>query len=279
MQTQVSVPDTRLLFRIVYERLSELVASLEGDEWDAPTIAKAWRVRDILAQLLDGDIRRLSMGRDVYFGEKVPPIHGYGDLVNWLNQLNADWVKASRRISPKILAGLVEWVAPQVCEMFEQADPNQPALFPVAWAGEEASTMKFDIAREFTERWLHQEQIRHALGRPSLCDTDLFPVFIDIFLMGLPYRYREQPAQPGDKLRVHVAGGENVTRDLVFDAGAWVLCKADQRPARTKVSLPDQTAWQLFSKGITPAQARTSAKVEGDALLAEPLFHLVSVMA
>lgn len=279
MQTPVSVPDTRLLFRIVYERLAELVSSLEGDEWDAPTIAKQWRVRDILAHLLDGDLRRLSMGRDVYFGEKVPPIHGYGDLVAWLNQLNADWVRASRRISPKILAGLIEWVTPQVCEMFEQADPNQPALFPVSWAGEEASTMKFDIAREFTERWLHQEQIRHALGRPSLCDTDLFPVFIDIFLMGLPYRYRDQPAQNGDTLRIHISGSESVTRDLIFDGEDWLLCKSEPHSTQAKVSLPDETAWQLFSKGITPDQARKAAKVEGDALLVEPLFHLVSVMA
>jgi hypothetical protein len=40
--------------------------------------------------------------------------------------------------------------------------------FSVARAGEEASLNWFNIAREYSERSLHQQQIREAVGAPGL---------------------------------------------------------------------------------------------------------------
>jgi hypothetical protein len=45
-------------------------------------------------------------------------------------------------------------------------DPLAPAAFAVSWAGEETSSNWFDTARELTERWHHQQQIRLATIGP-----------------------------------------------------------------------------------------------------------------
>ena len=47
------------------------------------------------------------------------------------------------------------------------------AFFPSPEAaGEAVSANWFDVAREFTERWHHQQQIRLAIGGPADADLD-----------------------------------------------------------------------------------------------------------
>ena len=48
------------LFPKLDEKLLELLRGLNDEEWHMPTIAKRWRVKDIAAHLLDGNIRTLS---------------------------------------------------------------------------------------------------------------------------------------------------------------------------------------------------------------------------
>jgi hypothetical protein len=45
------------------------------------------------------------------------------------------------------------------------------------------------------------------------------------------------------------------------------------------VTLDDQVAWRLFTKGISVAEARDSASIDGDAALAECVFATVSILA
>ena len=62
-----------------------------------PTIAKLWTVKDIASHLLDTNIRTISLARDQHLIEPDTAINSYQDLVDYLNQLNADWVKATKR--------------------------------------------------------------------------------------------------------------------------------------------------------------------------------------
>ena len=55
---------TAELFRPLHRELIALLRGLDSDRWVAPTIAGSWRVRDVAAHLLDGDLRKLSGGRD-----------------------------------------------------------------------------------------------------------------------------------------------------------------------------------------------------------------------
>lgn len=276
---RIQIPDTRPLFRPLYDSLYDLLDSIDKEEWFRPTIARAWQVKDVTAHLLDGDLRRLSMGRDGYYGEVMPRLDGFAGTVSWLNGLNADWVKAMKRVSPDLLIGLMKFSGPQIITLFENLEPDSEALFPVAWAGEEASKMRFDIAREYTERWLHQQQIRHALGRsPLYTDTFLHPL-IDTFLMALPWRYHPLRDMVGKRLRIMINGESTISRDLINTQGEWALWESDQQEVDTSIVMNSETAWQLFSKGINPQQARTQVQITGNYELAEPVLYTVSVMA
>ncbi|MBL8204839.1 MAG: maleylpyruvate isomerase family mycothiol-dependent enzyme [Blastocatellia bacterium] len=268
----------------VYAQLhTELIAflkSLAPDDWYKPTVAGAWKVRDIVAHLLDSDVRRLSFQRDN--APMVPPdapINSYRDLVDFLNDLNAVWVKAAQRISPPLLIQMHELTGAQVCELFASLDPFAPALFGVAWAGEEASENWFDVAREYTEKWHHQQQIRDAVGAEPLYERKwLFPV-LDTFLRGLPHTYRNTKADEGTRLVFTVTGEAGGDWTLQREGAAWTLYAGCGDNAACKIQLDQDTAWRLLTKGLTRETAATRVTISGQQTLGEPLLGMLAVMA
>jgi hypothetical protein len=110
------------LFKPLDDKLITLLESLNSDDWNRQTVAKAWKVKDVVSHLLEGNIRTLSMQRDKYYNEEPPAINSYTDLVNWLNLLNADWIKASKRISPDVLILLHKVTGGLTTQYYESLD-------------------------------------------------------------------------------------------------------------------------------------------------------------
>ncbi len=268
------------LFPPLHAELLALLHRLSDDDWDKPTVARLWAVKDIVAHLLDGDIRRLSFQRDNLSPiQPDTPIEGYRDLVDFLNQMNADWVKAARRISPELLLAFLALTGPQVYAFFKSLDPFAPAFYPVAWAGDEQTPNWFDLAREYTEKWHHQQQIRDAVGAPGLTDrTWLFPV-IDTFLRGLPHRYRDIDAADGTRVTFVVNGEAGGTWTLHKEQPFWRLYTGDPSDVAARVRLDQDTAWRLFTKGLSPDEARSRILVEGDEALGSRVLDLIAVIA
>jgi uncharacterized protein (TIGR03083 family) len=256
-----------------------LLRGLSRDDWNRPTACALWSVKDIVAHLLDSSIRRLSFGRDALPSTPDTPIASYADLVRYLNRLNAEWVTACRRLSPQVLIELLDFTAGQVHAFFHSLDPYTPALFPVAWAGEDVSPNWFDIGREYTERWLHQQQIREAVGAPGLTGHDWLHPTLDVFVRALPFTYRHVEAQPGRSVRFEVQGEAGGVWTLVRHSAGWELFKGASRNADAVVTLDQETAWKLFSKGLDPDAARKRLKIEGENSLGEPVLGSLAIMA
>jgi hypothetical protein len=91
----------------------------------------------------------------------------YDELVELVNRLNREWIVAARRMSPRLLRELLAFCGPEVEACFSSLDPMRISG-PVDWAGPDPAPVWFDLAREFAERWHHQQQIRDATGRPPL---------------------------------------------------------------------------------------------------------------
>lgn len=91
--------DTLPLFDTVDTLLIEALTGLPDEAWLRPTLAGRWRVRDVAAHLLDGYLRTLSLYRDGYSLPPDGPIHSYGDIVAFLNRMNASFVGVAERFS------------------------------------------------------------------------------------------------------------------------------------------------------------------------------------
>jgi uncharacterized damage-inducible protein DinB len=104
----MKIIETLPLFPKLDQKLIELLRSLSKEDWNRPTLAKLWTVKDIASHLLDGNFRAISLMRDGYNGLSHGVINSYHDLVSFLNNLNADWVKATNRLSSHVLTDLLE---------------------------------------------------------------------------------------------------------------------------------------------------------------------------
>ncbi|PWT89824.1 MAG: hypothetical protein C5B56_06485 [Proteobacteria bacterium] len=270
---------TAHLYLPLHLELLELLRSLTPDQWQSPTVCAEWAVRDIVAHLLDVDIRRLSLLRDgLDLGPPDVPIYGYRGLVDYLNRLNADWVKAARRMSPRVLIDLLALTGPQVASYVEELDPEAPARFSVAWAGEDVSPNWFDVGRDYTERWHHQQQIRDAVGAPGLTRREwLFPV-LDLFMRSVPFTYRNEPAPAGTVIDFKIHGPAGGAWSLRLE-DSWNLFRGSAAEPSCAIRLDQDTAWRMFTKGIPAGEAARRATVEGTALLARPFLGSLAVMA
>lgn len=270
--------DVVQMLPVLDRKLIALLKSLTPGEWEAQTVARLWKVKDVVAHLLDGNVRILSMLRDGYAGEKAS-VNSYGDLVNFLNALNADWVKAFKRVSPAMLIALHEATGKSYCDYYASLDPMGKAGFAVDWAGENESKNWMHIAREYTEKFLHQQQIRDAVHNQELMTREFFYPFIDIFMLALPHTFRNTVAPNGTLIKLVVTGDAG---------GAWYLYRLSdqwkpaietrQKPAAEIILDPDDS-WKLFSKSVRPAQIRDRIVIHGDEALAEVALNMVSVMA
>lgn len=265
--------DTTRLMATLHDDLVALLEGLKPEQWSAPTACAGWTVKDIVTHLLDGSQRRLSICRDAHALRFAG-----GDLGAWLNELNASWVEAARRLSPRLLIDLHKLVGPQVVDFWRCLDPHAEAFFPVAWAGESRSEVWFDCARDFTEQWHHQQQIREATGSASLITPRYFPVVLSILICCVPAGYAAVNAPEGTSVRITATGDAGGVWTLARTGSRWAIEPGQAMSTDCAIEMAQRDVWLLFTKKLAPEEARRRAAISGDARWAEPLFRCKAVM-
>src|SRR5213594_3493020 len=265
------------LLRRVDEKLIDLLSSLTSSEWDVQTIVPRWKVRDVAAHLLDTALRKLSMARDSCYVEGVD-IRSPQDLVTLVDRLNQQGVTVYRRLSPSLLIDLMRVACEQSARFHEALDPFAPARFAVSLAGEETSLNWFDTARELTERWHHQQQIRLATNRPGIMTPDLYHPVLDCLVRALPYAYRDVDAPAGTSLQLEISGECGGRWVLSRGSTKWSLVKAAVGEFTSRVTIPQELAWRVFISGIDSSSGCRVIRVEGNRDLAEKVFQVRAIV-
>ena len=280
MPLQPLVPiDTRAMFRPVSASLVALLRALPPADWERPTVAGSWLVRDVVAHLLDTTLRRLAFHRDGMTPPPPPgPITSERDFVQFINGLNAQWVASAKRLSPRVLTDLYERASGEVADWFESLPLEAPALFSVSWAGEQRSAGWFDIGREFTELWHHQQQIRMAVGAEGLPEPRYLAAVIDVSVRGLPHAFRDVSAAPSETVVLDIDGPAGDTWTLMREPDRWTLWRGEPATITTRVRIGDDHAWQLLYNALPEAAASRALGIDGRADLARPLLRARSVI-
>jgi uncharacterized protein (TIGR03083 family) len=268
------------LFPQERKQLLELFSGFEATDWERSTICPGWTVKDIGLHLLGDDIGYLSRMRDNFSN----PFFQNKDLADWkslvihINEANEMWVKATARLSPKLLTDLLELTGKQFYNYIQTLD--QMAMGDaVSWAGSDPAPVWLDIAREYTERWLHQQQIRDAVNKPGLKERHFFHPILDTFVRALPHTYRDIPITEIIVLKFVVLGEAGDEWYLVGEANQWSLFKAVSLEPASVVTMDQETCWRLFTKGLSKKEASQRTSIEGDQKLGEKLLETVSIIA
>jgi len=262
------------LFAVERDALLTLLAQLTDEEWIRPTICDGWTVHDVAVHLLGGYAGNLSGRRDRFANAELPP---GDDIVARLNDYNAVWVEAARRLSPPVLIEMLALVGSQLDAYFESLDILETGA-EVAWAGGGAAPIWLDVTREFTEHWHHQQHIRDAVDRPILDEPRFLHPVLAAFAFALPQTYAGVKAPPGTAVALIFSGPAGGVWTLRREE-TWQLYEGLSPQPTATVTLPQDPAWRMFTKGISPAEARAAARIEGDSTLARHLFNAVAIMA
>ena len=265
------------LLRRVDEKLIALLNSLAASEWDLPTITPLWKVRDVAAHLLDTASRKLSLVRDSWYVETVQT-QSPQDVIAIVNGLNQEGVTVYRRLSPRVLIRLMQSVCQESATFYESLDPFDRAAFNVSWAGEDKSLNWFDTARELTERWHHQQQIRLATNRPGLMTPELYHPVLDCFVRGLPHAYRDVDAQFGTLIVLEISGDCGGRWCLSKGSASWHLIRPVEAEFASRVTIPQELAWRVFTKGVGHDYARSQINIEGNENLGEKVLRLTAIV-
>ena len=273
--------DTLPLYPGERAALLDLLRDLSSADWEAPTVCPGWSVKDVAAHLLGDDIGRLSWGRDGYVnpgfaaGLDVATLPG---LVAAIDRQNAVWVTGARRVSPRLLIELLELTGELTEAYFADLDMTARGM-PVDWAGPEPAPIWLDVAREYTERWVHQQHIRDAVGSPGLKERRWLAPVLEAFVRGMPRALRDAPVTDGATLRLIISGDAGGEWIALRHNGDWMLGTAPGMTGDATVELDEDSAWRLFTKGISKEEARRAAWIEGDEALAERALDTVSILA
>jgi len=274
--------ETIELFPELTSELVKLLKSISDKEWNKSSPVKGRTVKDLVSHLVDSSLRRISLQRDGHSSLAVKEnIETYTDLVDYIQKLNRDWMDITDRLSPRILIDLLEYAERELFEFFKTLDPNDKAIFSVAWAGEKESENWFDIAREYTEKWHHQMQIRMSLDKPLLMDLKYIEPLYDTFMLGLPHVYNEMTDYPdGEKIKVTITGNLNKSWNLSKKAGKWILDLSTDFVSHNVIEFPENLAWIIFTNTARNKEAyKSKISIHGDKVLAYKLLDFVTVMS
>ncbi len=135
------------------------------------------------------------------------------------------------------------------------------------------------IAREYTEKWLHQQQIRDAVNKPALMTPEFFYPSINIFMFALPYTYRNIKAEEGNIIQITISSSIGGNWFIKMKNGQWQRVNENDKDPVSKIIIEPDTAWKLFSKSLRSHQVKDKIIIEGNQQLGEIVLNMVSVMA
>lgn len=269
---------TAPLFRPLLEELVRLLQHLSAEDWTRQTVAGRWRVRDVAAHLLDGDLRKLAACRDDHLLSPDHPIASAEDLSQFINRLNASGVSYGARLSPRLLTDLLAVTGGWVADLVERLDPHGEACFAVSWAGESTSEHWMDTGREYTERWHHQAQIRDAVGAPRLLEPRWLEPLMDLSVRSLPVAYAALDAPDGTAVTLSVRASPDSAWTVVRRDGTWRLFRGAPASPDASLSLDPDLAWRLFYNALPATAIAARGVLEGDRSLLQPMLAARSVI-
>ena len=274
-------PATRVDVRQVMEQeraeFVRLIGSLSEEDAAAPTVCEKWSVKDLGLHLLGGDLSFLARNRDGVSNEDLDSSGDWDSLVENLDALNGRWVEAGRFMSLPLLAELLEFTGRAVAEFLDGAEPSAPGEV-VSWAGSDPAPWWLVGAREFTERWVHHQQIRDALGQPGLNGPSFVGPILATAMHGVPRAYEGIEASEDTTIAIDVTGRAGFSWAVTRGAEGWKLYEGLTREAAARVSIDQDTAWRFLMGMLNANETRRKATVEGDKKLVKPFFSAVSAI-
>ena len=257
--------------------LLELLRGLGADDWERPTECPAWSVKGVALHILGDDFSLLTRQRDASVNSLILFAADHPGLTfrELLDGFNEQWVTASRFLSNElviVLLGLVgEWSDAFYRDVGLETTSGEPVgLF----AQTQPSPYWQVIAREYLERFVHQSQIRRALGAGELGGELAIGVANVVMHLSAAWMLDYAPVA-GASITVDFGGVGTWTWERGADK--WAVLEGTPECGPTaRLAIPAATSVAMLSRGVTQAEAAATLTISGDESLARGAIDIIA---
>ncbi len=254
------------------EAIAELVQPLVEGEWNRATPCIGWSVRDIVSHVIGmetemlGDPRPIhSLPRDLY--------HVRTDFARYM-EVQVDVRR--HHTAPEMTAEL-EYVLIRRARQLrnENRAPDHVIRAPL---GAEQTLEQGYRLRAF-DTWVHEQDLRTALGVPGNLDSPGAAVVRDLLLEALPKVVAKHAGAPaGSAVVVDVTGPVEFLRTVRVDAdGRGTIDGAPSLGPAVTLATDWETYVRLACGRVRPAEVADRVKTEGDPELAAAILDHFAV--
>ncbi len=252
-----------------WRSIAALARSLRPDEWDRPTDLPGWSARDLLSHM--ASIEAFLLGRSESDHDAPEAPHVRNPLGAW-NEQRVDLRRS--------------WdVRDAVAEFEETTREREPVLR--ALSDTELATVSATILGEMTQErflsirlldsWLHEQDIRRAVGRPETLDTPAAGAVLDMVLEWLPRAVAKAGMGDGAGAVIDITGPIARRAAAVVRGGRGTA--VDSLPDATVTLRGEGGPFVRAATGrLAPAEAMASGglQLSGDRALGERVLTTIN---
>jgi hypothetical protein len=192
----------------------------------------------------------------------IAPGASFDELFVALDRFNEQWVSAAAFLSPVVVTELLRLSGQWTHLFYGAVDADDPGEV-VAWIGPDPQPYWMLAAREYWERWIHQQQIRRAVGRPGLHDAGFVLPSVAVAMRGFPQSLAAFPAPAGTTITLALADAA-AAWTVGCDGETWTLYDGAPETPSVGLSFDVETAALVFSRALTTADLTERLQPEGD---------------
>ena len=245
---------------------------LADEEWERPTDCPGWTVKDLVSHLVGTE--RMIQGLPAADVDPGPAPH----VKNAMGELNEREVAARRGLAgPVVLTELEEIVAVRLATLREadEAYFTQDRMTPTG-----PGTMLDLLSIRVLDCWIHEQDIRRAVGQPGHLSGGPAEHTTDRLLRTIPIVVGKRAAAPEGSTTVLVITGP-VTRTVpvVVEGGrAKVVPAGDAGEPMVTVTMDSETFLVLAVGRQTAADRADGIAIEGDLALGQAVVENLNMM-
>jgi uncharacterized protein (TIGR03083 family) len=248
------------------ETIADLASTLDDEQWSALTPCPGWSVGDLVAHTTDIEQMLARDPRPEHEPDWASLPHAAGDIGRF-TEIGVDWRRGRAK------ADVIE-------ELRATTRSRRATLEAVPDGGEVLSpfgrptTIERLVSMRILDAWVHEQDIREAIGQPGGMDSDAAILTLQQFVGGLPKVWAKQTQAPSGST-VHL-----VIADVGRGVEAWASVEADGQGA-TCDPVPNPTVtltltWTdylaLSAGRVGPDSVAERVTVAGDSALGKALL-------
>jgi uncharacterized protein (TIGR03083 family) len=246
-----------------------LARDIPEDQWELPTDLDGWSVKDNVAHTAHLEAVLAGAPEETLAVEEAGHVKGLTGLYT------EQGVLARRGRDMAALAEEVESSAASRYAALQADPPTDGASPPPRTPGGAPWSTERLLSNRPLDVWMHEQDIRRAIGRPGGFDTAAARHTIAVFGQALPMVVGKRVSPPaGTTVRVDVPEAEQSWTVAVDEGGRAAFVAAQDAPtARITLAAEDFIVLAGGRRGVDT----TVPKIEGDAALADAVLSAFAV--